>query len=74
MPLAPILFDPETDTGPVPSPCRQICKLDAARHHCIGCLRTRSEILNWSTMADDDKRAVWRELLARRAAQPAGAP
>jgi predicted Fe-S protein YdhL (DUF1289 family) len=44
--------------------------LDAARHHCIGCLRTRAEILNWITMDDGAKRAVWRELLVRRQTTP----
>lgn len=74
MAVAPIQFDPETDTSAVPSPCRQICKLDAARQHCIGCLRTRDEIMNWSLMTEDEKRTVWRELLQRRATQPASTP
>lgn len=70
MPRPPVSFDPDQDAGPVPSPCRQICTLDAARHHCIGCLRTRAEILNWITMDDGAKRAVWRELLVRRQTTP----
>lgn len=70
----PVSFDPDQESGPVPSPCRQICRLDAARHHCVGCLRTREEILNWTAMSDDARRAVWRELIVRRKAEPVTAP
>jgi predicted Fe-S protein YdhL (DUF1289 family) len=35
---------------------------------CEGCLRTIDEIAAWSTLDDDGKRAVWRQLELRRAA------
>jgi predicted Fe-S protein YdhL (DUF1289 family) len=43
---------PELAT-PVPSPCVSLCKMDAERRYCMGCLRTIEEIVNWSK-ADDD--------------------
>jgi uncharacterized protein len=50
----------------VPSPCTSVCRMDARTGLCEGCLRTIDEIIGWSTMADDDKRAVWDLLDERR--------
>ena len=52
----------------VPSPCINICRMDAATGWCEGCQRTLDEIAGWGGMADADKRAVWQALPARRAA------
>jgi len=50
----------------VPSPCINICRMDAATAWCEGCLRTIDEIAAWSQLSEDDKRAVWAQLSARR--------
>jgi uncharacterized protein len=50
-----------------PSPCINVCRMDAATGWCEGCQRTLQEIATWSTLADADKRAVWQALPARRA-------
>lgn len=50
---------------PVPSPCRNVCRMDATTGWCEGCLRTIHEIAGWSTADDDDKRRVWVQLPAR---------
>jgi hypothetical protein len=50
----------------VPSPCIDVCKVDASTGLCVGCGRTLDEIAAWSTLDDDGKRAVWSELPARR--------
>lgn len=50
----------------VPSPCVSLCKMDADRRYCMGCMRTIPEIIAWSKADDDYKRAVWAELPARR--------
>ena len=50
----------------VPSPCINDCRMDEASGWCEGCLRTIDEIVAWGGMADDDKRAVWRQLAERR--------
>ncbi|MEG0821013.1 MAG: DUF1289 domain-containing protein [Burkholderiaceae bacterium] len=54
--------------GPVPSPCLSVCRMEAASGLCEGCLRTLDEIAGWSRDSDDQKRAVWARIEARRAA------
>lgn len=44
---------------PVPSPCVSVCKMDASRTLCTGCLRTIAEITAWSRIDDLAKLAVW---------------
>jgi predicted Fe-S protein YdhL (DUF1289 family) len=53
--------------GGVPSPCINVCRMDASSGWCEGCLRTMDEIAGWSLYDDDEKRAVWDALEARRA-------
>ena len=50
---------------PVPSPCRNVCHMDADSGYCEGCLRTIEEIAGWSAMAEDDKRRIWAQLSQR---------
>jgi len=57
---------PECALGVVPSPCIQICELEAATKTCRGCRRTLDEIAAWASLTNDGKRAV----LARLAALP----
>jgi len=52
----------------VPSPCINICRMDATSGWCSGCMRSIAEIAAWSTMPDDGKQAVWRQLPLRRVA------
>ena len=54
--------------SPVPSPCINVCRMDARSGFCTGCLRTLDEIAGWSRMDDDSKRRVWALLPARREA------
>jgi uncharacterized protein len=49
----------------VPSPCLSVCKMDSVTEYCEGCMRTLDEIAAWSTMADDAKRDVWKEIERR---------
>ncbi|WP_227458491.1 DUF1289 domain-containing protein [Cupriavidus pauculus] len=51
--------------SPVPSPCRSVCKMDAATGYCEGCLRTIEEIAAWSKADDGQRRHVWTLLPAR---------
>lgn len=53
-------------TEPVPSPCINVCQMDAASGWCQGCLRTLDEIARWSRMDDTGKAAVWQALDQRR--------
>jgi len=52
----------------VPSPCINVCRMDAATGWCEGCQRTLAEIAAWGGLSDEDKRAVWQALPARREA------
>lgn len=54
---------------PVASPCTSVCTLDPARGYCVGCLRTLDEIVAWSTLDDDARRAIVADLPSRRAAR-----
>jgi len=65
---------PDAPDAPVPSPCINVCRMDAASGLCEGCLRTIDEIAAWSQMPEAGKRAVWAALASRRAALPARPP
>ncbi len=49
-----------------PSPCINVCRMDAATGWCEGCLRTLQEIAMWSGLSGADQHAVWKALPARR--------
>jgi len=53
-------------TTAVPSPCGDICQMDAPTGWCAGCLRSIDEIAGWSRLDDERKRAVIAQLPARR--------
>jgi len=61
-----VSYDPAVDSGKVPSPCINICKMDPVSGLCEGCFRTIDEIRMWSTATDDAKRAVWVEIRRRQ--------
>ena len=42
----------------VPSPCRSVCRYDAARGLCLGCGRTLAEIAGWIEADDAQRRAI----------------
>lgn len=60
-------------TAPVPSPCINICRMDARSGLCQGCWRTLDEIAAWSRLDDAAKQQVWARLAERRGAQPSTA-
>lgn len=51
----------------VPSPCINVCRMDARSTWCVGCLRTLDEIAAWSSLPEDAKRRVLVQLEQRRA-------
>ncbi|WP_427312294.1 DUF1289 domain-containing protein [Cupriavidus sp. H39] len=63
--------DAAQKAAPVPSPCRNVCRMDPSSGYCEGCLRTIEEIAGWSSAGDQDKRRIWAQL-PRRAAGLAG--
>jgi hypothetical protein len=64
-------MSPKTDSSrlmqAVPSPCIDVCRIDAGTGWCEGCSRTIEEIAQWSALDADAKRRVWDLLLQRRA-------
>ncbi|MEW6561456.1 MAG: DUF1289 domain-containing protein, partial [Pseudomonadota bacterium] len=51
----------------VPSPCINVCTMIEERGLCRGCLRTLDEIARWSSMSEEDKLRVWRQIRLRQA-------
>ena len=51
------------------TPCVSVCTLDAAGRLCLGCGRTLEEIGAWSTLGENERRAI----MARLSQRPAGA-
>jgi uncharacterized protein len=51
----------------VPSPCIDVCQMNAQTGWCEGCGRTIEEITLWSRLDDATKLQVWKLLPERRA-------
>jgi predicted Fe-S protein YdhL (DUF1289 family) len=51
----------------VPSPCIDVCQMNAPTGWCEGCGRTIDEITLWSRLDDSAKLQVWKLLPERRA-------
>ena len=73
-PAGPAIPSNTADGAAVPSPCVNVCRMNAASGLCEGCARTIDEIATWAVMSDDDKRAVWHALRERRARPASTAP
>lgn len=54
----------------VPSPCINLCRMDAQSGLCEGCLRTVDEIAGWSIATDAQKTHILAAIAQRRAASP----
>ena len=54
----------------VPSPCISVCRMDAATGICEGCYRTLDEIARWGSASEEEKLAIWAELLRRANSDP----
>ncbi len=49
----------------VPSPCISVCRMDAQRTYCEGCLRTLDELRAWGRSSDADKKVIWASVAER---------
>jgi len=58
------MSDATFDHAPAPSPCIQICRLDA-NGLCVGCLRTLGEIAEWSGATNARRHEILKELKLR---------
>lgn len=52
----------------VASPCVNVCRMDAQRALCMGCLRSIDEIATWSRLDDAGRRQVLERVAQRHAA------
>jgi uncharacterized protein len=50
----------------VPSPCVNICTMDAATGLCMGCMRTLDEIATWGGSSNSRKREILQAIDLRR--------
>jgi uncharacterized protein len=50
----------------IPSPCINICKMDADNGLCIGCYRTIDEITRWSRIDDEQRVHILGAVAKRR--------
>lgn len=49
-----------------PSPCINVCKMDAGTGLCQGCWRTLNEIAGWSAADEPTRRAILAAVAERR--------
>jgi predicted Fe-S protein YdhL (DUF1289 family) len=59
------MVDAPLTATPVPSPCVDVCRLDA-QGLCVGCRRTLREISEWPTANDARRREILRAVTQRR--------
>ncbi len=52
-------FFTKATTHLVASPCTSVCKINVSSQLCEGCFRTIDEIVAWSRIDNDAKRAIW---------------
>ena len=55
----------------VPSPCINVCRMDAKSGLCEGCLRTVDEIAGWAAATDAQKTHILAAIAQRRARRDA---
>ena len=54
-------------TEDIPSPCVSVCRMDAERVYCEGCLRSIDELRAWRASSDLEKKAIWARIAERAA-------
>ncbi|MFY8183930.1 MAG: DUF1289 domain-containing protein [Polynucleobacter sp.] len=50
----------------VKSPCVNWCEMHPQTGYCLGCFRTLDEIARWSSLSDDEQRAINLQLPLRK--------
>lgn len=50
----------------IPSPCINVCQMDANNGLCLGCFRTIGEITDWSRLDDTAKTDILATVARRR--------
>ncbi|HOB67069.1 DUF1289 domain-containing protein [Ottowia sp.] len=65
--IAARAFQARADGQKLPSPCVQVCRIDARTGWCEGCFRRLEEIGNWLHMDEAARWDVWQRIERRRA-------
>lgn len=55
-----------TESDGIISPCVGVCQMDGSTGWCLGCGRSRSEIVGWKKLEDDRKLYLIRKVLKDR--------
>lgn len=55
-------MNPSSPPRAIATPCVKVCVVDGASGHCLGCLRTLSEIADWTRMTEAERAAIMAEL------------
>jgi len=42
----------------VESPCINVCRFDREKRYCVGCFRTKEEIMKWTKVTDEDREMI----------------
>jgi len=58
----------------VKSPCVNWCEMHPQTGYCLGCFRTLDEIARWSSLSDDEQRAINQQLPLRKSPNSDSAP
>lgn len=48
------------------TPCIKLCVIDTESGLCLGCLRTLTEVADWTALSDAERAEIMAELPARR--------
>jgi len=54
----------------IPSPCNEICRINAETGWCEGCLRTLEEITEWRSSSINEKREILARISGRQKPPP----
>ena len=58
----------------IPSPCTNVCRMDAQSGLCVGCYRSLAEIADWQKLDDAARSRVLAAVAQRRTGEEGRAP
>ena len=50
----------------ISSPCINLCEFDESKYYCLGCFRTRQEIIEWIDLSEDERKEIMKDLTTRK--------
>lgn len=49
----------------ISTPCINLCQFDISKSYCLGCFRTRQEIIEWVDLSEDERKEIMKDLPVR---------